>query len=323
MLSRVAENLYWMARYLERAENTARLINSMTQVLLDLPKSAYFGWDLLLQIVGLDCANRERYPQADEDSIMHLLVSDTHNRSSILSCVHLARENARTVREVLPMEIWERINQLFLYVRESAPQAVKSRGPRYEMLNGVIERRESIIGLLSGSMSRDDAHHFMQLGRFVERADMTTRIVDIHFAVHMPDDSALATLTRERSWIGTLTALSAYQAYRRQVGVHVEAAAVTNFILKDRNFPRSVSYCLSELDQALASLPHNDEPLCALQDGRNRLVGTDIAALDWQTMHHFLDKMQADLGKLHSAIAAQYFHLHHTKAAADAAVHND
>lgn len=310
MLSRVAENLYWMARYLERAENTARLINSTTQVLLDLPKSAYFGWDRLLQIVGLDDAYREHTPQADEDSIMRFLIEDAHNGSSILSSVHQARENARTVREVLPMEIWERINQMYLYARENAPLAVKSRGPRYKVLNGVIKRRESVIGLLAGSMSRDLAHHFMQLGRFIERADMTTRIVDIHFAVRMPDDSSLAALTRERSWIGTLTALSAYQMYRRHVGVHVQADTVANFILKDASFPRSISYCLSELGTALTQLPHNEKPLRALQASRDRLSSTDATALDAQAMHSFLDQLQTDLGTLHAAIAAQYFHLH-------------
>ncbi len=157
MLSRVAENLYWLGRYLERAENTARFINSTTQVLLDLPRDAAFGWDVLLKVAGLDEIFSEHYPQADEDSIVRFLVGDEKNPSSILSGIHNARENARTVREVLPMELWERINSLYLYARDNASRASEGRGPRIEVLQGVIGRRESIIGLLIGSMSQDIA----------------------------------------------------------------------------------------------------------------------------------------------------------------------
>ena len=165
MLSRVAENLYWMGRYLERAENTARFINSTTQVLLDLPRDASFGWKVLLKVAGLDQEFASRYEHADEDSLMSFLVEDEENPSSILSSIQNARENARTVREVLPMEIWERINSLYLYIRDNAPRVKQGRGPRNDVLLGVIGRRESIIGLLTGSMSRDVAYQLIKIGR--------------------------------------------------------------------------------------------------------------------------------------------------------------
>ena len=138
MLSRVAESLYWMSRYLERAENTARLINGTTQVLLDLPRGAFFGWDVLIRVAGLDHAFHDQYGEADEDSVVRFLIEDERNPSSIASCLRHARENTRTFREVLPMELWERINDLYLFIVESAVRATHSRSLRYQVLNGVI-----------------------------------------------------------------------------------------------------------------------------------------------------------------------------------------
>src|SRR5262249_19535223 len=146
MLSRVAENLYWMARYLERAENTARLINTTTQVLLDLPRGASFGWDVLIKVAGLDERFDECFPQADENNVVQFLVQDERNPSSIASCIRCARENCRTLREILPREAWERINSLYLFIRGNAVRAL-ARSDRYAILNEVIERRQSVVGL--------------------------------------------------------------------------------------------------------------------------------------------------------------------------------
>ncbi len=218
MLSRVAENLYWMARYLERAENTARLINSTTQVLLDLPREAHFGWDVVIQVAGLDNLFHEHHPEADENSVIRFLILDEHNPSAIVSCIRNARENSRTFREVLPREFWERVNGLYLYIQRNAARTTHGRAERFEVLNEIIERRQSLVGLLMGSMSHDVGYQFLKLGRNLERADMTTRIVDVNSAVLLPRDQAVAEPLLARLWMSTLTALSAYQMYRRHVG---------------------------------------------------------------------------------------------------------
>lgn len=314
MLSRVAENLYWMTRYLERAENTARLINSSTQVLLDLPRGASFGWDVLISVAGLDDPVRERGVALDEASIMAFLISDEANPSSILSSIHFARENTRTFREVLPMEIWERINGLYLYIRQNAARASHGRGERYEVLQGVIERRQSIVGLLMGSMSHDIAYQFLKLGRNIERADMTTRIVDVNSAVLLPTDPALAVPATERLWMGTLNALSAYQMYRRHVGVHVRPRAVVDFLLKDAHFPRTVRHCLDEIEGCLAVLPKNEAAMRAARNAWRRLDRMDLDGLAPVVMHEYLDQVQADLGAIHAAVSKQYFYLHQTAA---------
>jgi uncharacterized alpha-E superfamily protein len=310
MLSRVAENLYWMTRYLERAENTARLINSSTQVLLDLPRGASFGWDVLISVVGLDGLVRERGIMLDEASIMRFLIQDEDNPSSILSSIHYARENTRTFREVLPMEIWERINGLYLYIRQHAQRATRGRGERYEILNGVIERRQSIVGLLMGSMSHDIAYQFLKLGRNLERADMTTRIVDVNSAVRLPEDPALVEPAVERLWMSTLNALSAYQMYRRHVGVHVRSQDVVQFLLKDAHFPRTVRHCLDEIEGCLSALPNHQEPMKSARLAWRRLDRLQLDGLASEELHDYLDQIQEDLDGIHAAVAKLYFHLH-------------
>jgi uncharacterized alpha-E superfamily protein len=311
MLSRVAENLYWMGRYLERAENTARFINSTTQVLLDLPRDAAFGWDVLLKVAGLDHEFASRYQRADEDSLMSFLIEDEENPSSILTSIHNARENARTVREVLPMELWERINSLYLYIRENAARTKEGRGPRNEVLSGVIGRRESIIGLLTGSMSRDVAYQLIKLGRNLERADMTTRIVDVNSAVHLPADPALASLTTLRMWMSTLNALSAYQMYRNHVGVHVRGNEVVNYLLKNPHFPRTVLHCLAEIEGCLSVLPDHRAAMKKVRQAWRRVEGMQLDDLKPVVLHEYLDQVQSDLAGVHGAVAKQYFHLHH------------
>jgi len=309
MLSRVAESLYWMARYLERAENTARFINSTTQVLLDLPRGASFGWDTLLKVAGLDALYNKHYVTANEADIMRFLILDERNPGSILASIHSARENTRTFREVLPMEIWERINGLYLYARDNVAYATHGRSQRYEVLNGIIERRQSVIGLLVGSMSHDLSYQFLQLGRNLERADMTTRIIDVNSAVNLPVD-ATADIARERLWMSTLNALSAFQMYRQHVGVHVEGPSVAKYLLTDPHFPRTVTYCLGQIEDALSVLFDYQVPLHAARIAWRRLEAMSFDDVSPATLHEHLDQIQADLANLHNAISRKYFYLH-------------
>ena len=309
MLSRVAENLYWMTRYLERAENTARLINATTQVVLDLPRGASFGWDVLLKVAGLDGLFHEAYAEHDEASITRFLVSDERNPGSIVSCIRSARENCRTLREVMPRLAWERINALYLFINSRAAHAVE-RSRRYDILEELIERRQSVIGLLADCMSHDVAYQFIKLGRFIERADMTTRIVDIHAAVlvprqQVPDDPAISLL-----WMGVLKSLHAYQMYRRHVSVHVRSADVVNYLLKDLHFPRTVRRCLDEVETCLAVLPHNARPLKQLRVAQRRLDAMRVESLAPSLRHEYLDAVQTDIAAIHQSIAAEYLQLH-------------
>ena len=308
MLARAAENLYWMARYLERAENTARLITSTTDVLLDLPSGATLGWETLIKAVGLDKTFGKSYTQANEQSIMRFMIDDERNPSSMLSCVKYARENTRTLRELLPEELWERINSLYLFLRERAQLATSNRRERYVVLNDVIAQRHAIVGLISGVMAHDLAYQFIRLGRNIERADMTTRILDINFAVSIPQDMPLYEVSVERLWMSTLKALSAYQTYRRRRAVHVSSADVVDFLINDACFPRSLMYCLNEIESCLRALPFSGTVMSAAQPAKNALQYIKGSELNAIQLHELLDVLQKDLGKINAALATQYFH---------------
>ena len=311
MLARAAGNLYWMARYLERAENTARLINSTTHVLLDLPLGASFGWANLIEIAGLDNLFHKNYPDANEESIMRFLIEDLRNPGSILSCVQYARENTRTLREVLPAEMWERINSLYLYVRENAAIACRSRRDRYMVLNNIIEQRHAIVGLVAGTMGHDIAYQILKLGRNLERADMTTRILDLNSAVQFPQDSVLHETLMERIWMSTLNSLSAYQTYRRLISMHVRSSEVINFLLGDIRFPRSVEHCLSEMESCFKLMPKSQQLQQLVAQLRHKIAQRHSDDLNAAALHEYLDLLQAELGEIHDALTQHYFHAHH------------
>ena len=306
MLARVAESLYWMARYLERAEDTARLINATTMLVMDMPKGSSFGWEDLLKVVGLDRAFHEHYGEASEAAVMSFLIQDERNPSSIFACVRHARENTRTFREVLPRESWEWVNELYLYTSTHLGHALDRR-KRFEVLTEIIRRRQAVIGLLSGTMSRDEGFQFMRLGRNIERADMTTRVLDVSYAINLPyRDNQYYDLI----WMSVLHALSAHQMYRRYVGVHARGHKVLAFLLNDVQFPRSVRHCLHEIQFALDELP-GAEPMRRLQGILNLVDGADYRKLAENGLHAFCDDIQSRLADLHEVIGQTYFRAVH------------
>jgi uncharacterized alpha-E superfamily protein len=312
MLARVAESLYWMARYLERAEDTARLINATTMLLMDMPRGASFGWEDLLKVVGLDEAFHEHYDEASETAVMSFLIQDERNPSSIFACVRMARENTRTFREVLPRESWEWVNELYLYTSTHLGHALDRR-KRFEVLTEIIRRRQAVVGLLSGTMSRDDGFQFMRLGRNIERADMTSRVLDVSYAINLPYQNSQAVLNLNPAdliWMSVLHALSAHQMYRRHVGVHARDHKVLAFLLNDLQFPRSVRHCLHEIQFALGELP-GAEPLRHLQGMLDLVDRADYRALAANGLHAFCDDIQRRLADLNGVIGQTYFRAAH------------
>jgi uncharacterized alpha-E superfamily protein len=309
MLARNAERLYWMSRYLERAEDTARLINSSTLVLLDLPAGASFGWRTLLEVAGVDDLFRQRYGEADEDAIMRFLIEDEHNPSSVYACVSQARENCRTLREMLPAEVWEHINSLYLYIKAHAGRACRNRRERYLVLNDVIERRHAIVGVVAGVMGHDLPYQMMKLGRNLERADMTTRILDLNAAVHYPAEPVLCASLQGRIWISILESLSAYPSYRRLVSMDIATDSVVAFLLNDSRFPRSVVHCLIEMEGCLRDLPRSQQLSQQLVQLRQEVGRHPTQGLDTLALHEYLDLLQAQLGMIHATLIESHFHV--------------
>ena len=307
MLARDAENLYWMARYLERAENTARLIIKISDTLLDIPNGASLGWGTLLKIAGIDHLYQEHYDNANENDIMHFLIADERNPSSILACVKFARENTRTLREMLPEDLWERINGLYLYIQNNLAEASKNRRNKYLFLQNIITQRHAIVGLIACAMEQDLAYHFIKLGRSVERADMTTRIMDINYAISLPEDHPLFEITMQTLWAGILKSLSAFQTYRRLKAFHVYMPDVVDFLFQEKRFPRSVKHCLAEMEACLLLMPQNEKIMETIQLAQTNVSQHDTHITNMASLHEYIDLSQQYLGNIHNAIVAVYF----------------
>jgi uncharacterized alpha-E superfamily protein len=214
-----------------------------------------------------------------------------------------------TMREVLPRLAWERINALYLFINERTYQAIE-RTHCYDILGEIIERCQAVIGLLADCMSHDAAYQFIVLGRKIESADMTTRIIDIHAAVLVPREQGSGDPAIGLLWMGVLNALHAYQMYQRHVSVQVLTADVIKYLLKDPQFPRTVRHRLDEINACLAALPHNDQPLDLLRVAQRRLDAMQVESRAPSVRHEYLDAVQTDIAAIHEQIAAEYFQLH-------------
>lgn len=306
MLSRVAENIYWLARYVERAENTARLIRVNTHLMLDTPASITPGWEPLVDIAGLHDSFHAVERKPDERNIVRFLIGDAANPGSIISSLAAARENCRTVRDVLPRSSWEKLNELYLFAKENVQSGLTKRG-RDAFLDGIISGSQGITGLLGSVMYRDAAYYLARIGRNLERADMGTRIIDVRstdlFADDLPESRSLDTL----QWISVLRSMSGYQIYRRHVAIRVARGDVLAFLFQNARYPRSILHCIEAVEESVASL---DARSPALRNGRSlrrKIAATDFAALDQAALHEFVDELQIDFTALHDVVAASYF----------------
>jgi len=330
MLSRVAGNIYWMARYLERAEDTARLINVNSILLLDLPQNrATFGWTPLIAIMGSGNQFYNSYHESNETNILQFLLGDSQNSSSILSCLAQARENMRTSRDIIPAEAWEQLNDLYLFVSNTVNLGI-SKKQRFNFLKKVILGCQQITGIATGTMLRDAAYNFLRLGAYLERADMTSRIVDVRSANLLPKDHGttlsqtsfdglqqqqMSVLPRDTSlspfdniqWMSVLRSLTAYQAYRRQIRLRVKGEDVLRFLLQDTEFPRSVLFCLGVVQNCLSGLPKNENPLRDLANLQRKTQKVDVTQLAHKGLHEFIDELQIGFGKVHEHITENYF----------------
>ena len=305
MLSRVAENIYWMARYIERAENTARMIMVNTNLLLDLPKHVQLGWQPIIEILGCEAAYLKQYENFEERSALKFLIADTESANSILYALRQARENSRTIRDIIPREAWERINDIYHAAKSNASSGYSKKG-RYNYHQQIILGAQTITGLLAGTMLHDMGYDFLKMGRNLERADMTTRIIDVRSADLLPEHESL-TPFENIQWMSVLKSLTAYQMYRRTVQERVNRPDVLKFLLKDKSFPRSFYHALLEVKSCLKHLPRNNGVITELNEVGKKVLRVDQAILKQDELHKFIDELQLGLARLHSSISQNYF----------------
>ncbi len=306
MLSRVAERLYWMARYIERAENTARITKAFHLLALDMPKTVTLSWKGLVAVSGLETEFEKHYQREDERNCVKFMLADTHNASSVLSSLRAARENVRTTRDLIPIEAWEIVNELYLFARDNIDTGIGKRG-RFEFLSEIIRRCQTLTGMLSGGMSHDAAYDFIRLGRNLERGDMATRQIDVG-AIRLLSRKDNAEPYEGLLWTSVLRSQSGFQMYRQHVKRRIKGPDVTRFLLQDVAFPRSVAHSISQTQIALETLPHNEIPLRLAMQARRHALDADVDKLITRNqLHEFMDRLQLDISQLHNAISECWF----------------
>jgi uncharacterized alpha-E superfamily protein len=312
MLSRVADNIYWLNRYIERAENVARFIDVNLHLMLDLPSESQQQWEPLVTTTGDRDIFEENFGEYTRENAIQFLTFDPDYPSSILGCVHRARENARSVREVISSEMWEQVNRFFLMVQEAAFSDFDVMFEPHEFFKEVKMSGHLFEGIMDSTMAHNEAWHFGRLGRFLERADKTSRILDVKYFIILPDVSYVGTPFDNLQWAALLRSASALEVYRKTWG-RIDPRKVVEFLVLDTEFPRAIRFCVSRAEESLRSITGSAHGTFA--NRAEQLLGRLRAELDFASteeivstgLHEFLDGLQAWLNEVGETIYGAFF----------------
>ncbi|MCY2975881.1 MAG: alpha-E domain-containing protein [Planctomycetota bacterium] len=311
MLSRVAETIFWMSRYTERAENVARFIDVTLNLALEQGLSIQGQWDPLIYTTGDQEIFYERYGAATQENVIKFLTFDLENPNSILSCLRIARENARTSREMISSQMWEELNKFYLFVRDARNDSYALTSP-YEFFGRIKQAGYSLEGVTTGTMSHGEPWHFSRLGALVERADKTSRILDVKYFLLLPEAQDVGTPIDIMQWGLLLKSASAMEMYRKHYG-RLDPKAVVEFLILNRDFPRSIHFCIRRAEQSLLAITGGREGTFA--NRAEQRLGRMRAALDFvsideimtQGLHEFVDNFQLELNEVGDAIYETFF----------------
>ena len=314
-LSSTAFRTYWLGRYLERAGSTARLVSVNANLLIDLPVRLPLGWLPLVDILAQEGEFFELYGEAahmatasldtNEKSVVRFLLSDQRNGGSLINSLSFARENARTLRGTLPRAAYEHINDTFLFSKEALQEPL-SRTRRRNGLQHIIARLDQINGFLSSTMLHNASWQFFRLGNFMERADMTTRIIDLRTANLLEGESELEPFA-DIQWRSVLNSLDSMQSYTVSMQNPVNQEDVLEFLLKNDEMPRSLLRCFNTIRNCLRALPKNTEPLEHINKMRRQLQRARVRTLKGERLHKYVDARQKQLFVLDQKITNHYF----------------
>ena len=310
LLSRAADAVYWMARYIERAENVARFIDVNLHLQLDLPLEPAHQWQPLIDTSGDAAVFRERYGHAEKRTVIKFLVLDGDNLNSVISCLRAARENARSIREIISSEMWEQVNSLYLKIQSQMSLAESER--LAELLRGIRLGCHMFEGITDATMSYNEAWHFLRLGRQLERADKTSRILDVKYFMLLPAANAIGTPYDDIHWSAVLKSVSGFEMYRKKYG-RIVPRNIVEFLILDREFPRTIRHCLREADESLHTI--TGTPMgscecpseCSLAPLRAELDYISVNKIVKDGLHEYLDALQARMNVLDDNLARDFF----------------
>ncbi len=311
MLSRVADSIYWMSRYVERAENVARFIDVNLQLVLDAPPGQDQQWQPLVDATGDQEDFAKRYGAATQDNVLQFLTIDPQNPNSILSCLQAARENARGVREVISSGMWLQLNKFYLMVKLAAATPIDLDFAT-EFFHDVILSSQLFTGITDASMTHGAGWHFAQIGRMLERADKVSRILDIKYYLLLPSPEDVGTSFDHIQWGAVLRSASAFEMYCKRHG-RISPRGVAEFLMLDREFPRSIQFCLRSARDSLHVI--SGTPPGTFRCAPEKLLGQICADLEFVTvddiiqrgLHEYIDEFQANLNETAQAIFERFF----------------
>lgn len=314
MLSRTADHLFWMSRYTERAENTARMldVNYQTSLLPQSASEALAGWEGLLSISELKPAYTAKYGEAiSPRNVMDFMVRDEKNASSIVSCLKNARENARAVRGTLTTEVWETENQTYLEVMRMLSSGDFERDPG-QFFEWVKFRSHLSRGVTAGTMLQDEAFHFLRLGTFLERADNTARLVDVKFHA-VKNDFLGVTHAKDQEfdfyhWSAILRSVSGFEVYRKVYRDVIKPERVAELLILRPDMPRSLLGCLNEVMSNLAMVTSDSSSETLRRAGKLRsdLQYARIDEILANGLHAFLTQFLDRVNELGAHLSREF-----------------
>jgi uncharacterized alpha-E superfamily protein len=317
MLSRVADSLFWLSRYTERAETNARLMDVNLQLMLDaqhLNSGIYLQqWESVLFSLEDTKLFYKLHPKVTGDAVVDFVTFEQRNPNSIYSCLALARESSRTVREQISSEMWEQINRMYLRFRSGEARRM-FQASSYEFYKWVIEASQLFQGITDATMSHGEGWDFTQLGKFTERADSTSRILDIKYHILLPTGEQVGGTVDTLQWMAVLKSCSALEPYRKHYRGLVAPWTVAEFLIKNQTFPRSILFCVDAVDNSLHEISGVKRGDYLFSNESERLSGKLLADISYISieeilksgLHEYMDTIQKRLVDISDAVFHQF-----------------
>jgi uncharacterized alpha-E superfamily protein len=314
MLSRVADSIYWMSRYVERGENVARFIDVNLQLMLDAPSGEGQQWEPLVNTTGDHGEFTKRHGKATQQNVIQFLTFDAENSNSILSCVRAARENARTIREIISSEMWLQLNKFYLMVTAAAEGNSRALANPHDFFTEVKNASHLFNGIAAATMTHGEPWHFFHMGQMLERADKTSRILDVKYFILLRSAQDVGTPFDDIQWAAVLRSASAFEMYRKRHG-RISPRGVVEFLLLDREFPRAIHFSLLAARDSLHKI--SGTPLGTFRHAPEKLLGqlcsdlafTGVDEIVNAGLHEYLDGLQTRMNHVGAGIFETFFAL--------------
>lgn len=310
LLSRVADSVYWLARYIERAENVSRCLSVNSHLQLDLPLEPAQQWQPLVDTSGDSTQFAAHYGAATQSNVIQFLTYDADNPSSVYSCLRAARENARSIRETISSSMWEQVNSLYLLI--DSERKVPKFNWAADIFRDVRLGCHLFQGISDATMTRGEAWHFLRLGRKLERADQTSRILDVKYFMLLPSAREVGTPYDDILWSAVLKSVSGFEMYRKKYG-RISPKEIVEFLVLDKEFPRSVRFCAGcagESLRAISGTPAGTylfESERLLSHLRLDLNGVSLKSVIEGGLHEYLGALQTEVNAIHKSLQNDFF----------------